>query len=231
MIDTACVVGAGRLGNAVAARLRERGVNVTTTGRQLEVGDPDLVLLCVPDRSIAEVAARVAPGPWVAHASGATGLEALAPHARRFSLHPLQTFSRSRGAEQLDGAYGALTAETPEALSAARELAGLLGLVPFELADGDRALYHAAGAIAANFLVTLQRAAGRLYAEVGAPPEGLAPLLHRVIDNGFELTGPVARGDWETVSRHVAALEERAPDLLPLYRAMTAATVELAVER
>jgi predicted short-subunit dehydrogenase-like oxidoreductase (DUF2520 family) len=231
MIETVCVVGAGRVGSAVAARLRERGVHVSTTGRQLEVGTPDLVLLCVPDRSIAEVASSIATGPWLAHASGATRLDALAPHTRRLSVHPLQTFTRSRGPEQLDGAYGALTAETPEALAVARALAELLGLIPFELADGDRALYHAAGAIAANFLVTLQRAASRLYAEVGAPPEGLAPLLHRVIDNGFELTGPIARGDWATVDRHLEALGERAPELLPLYRALTDATVELAVQQ
>ena len=77
--------------------------------------DAELVLLCVPDGAIAEVAAAIEPGPWVAHVSGATPLAALAPHVRRFSVHPLQTFTRARGAEQLDGAWAAVTAETEDA--------------------------------------------------------------------------------------------------------------------
>ena len=89
----------------MAARLRERGLD-------LSAGRAELVLLCVPDRAIADVAASVEPGPWVAHVSGAT-LAALEPHERRFGLHPLQTFTRDRGAEQLDGAFAAVTAETP----------------------------------------------------------------------------------------------------------------------
>jgi predicted short-subunit dehydrogenase-like oxidoreductase (DUF2520 family) len=90
------VIGSGRVGSAVTARLRERGVAV-------DADDPELVLLCVPDGAIASVAAEVPVGPWVAHVSGATPLAALEPHERRFSVHPLQTFTRSRGAEQLDG--------------------------------------------------------------------------------------------------------------------------------
>ena len=74
------------------------------------------------------------------------------------------------------------------------------------LADDKRALYHAGAAIASNFLVTLYRVASGLLEDAGAPPEALVPLMKRTIDNGFELTGPVARGDWETVERHRAAL-------------------------
>ena len=93
-----------------------------TDGR---VPDPaaDLVLLCVPDSVIAEVAAAVPIGPWIAHVSGATRLSALDPHERRFSVHPLQTLTRERGAEQLDGAWGAIGGETDEALDRARWLA------------------------------------------------------------------------------------------------------------
>ena len=108
MIERAHVIGAGRVGSALAARLRERGLDV-------DADEPELVLLCVPDRAIAEVAAGIEPGPWVAHVSGATPLAALDPHARRFGLHPLQTFTRARGPEQLDGAFAAVTAETDEA--------------------------------------------------------------------------------------------------------------------
>ena len=83
--------------------------------RRAATDDAELVLLCVPDTAIAEVGPRSDPGPWVAHVSGATPLAALEPHERRFSVHPLQTFTRSRGPEQLDGAWAAVTAETDEA--------------------------------------------------------------------------------------------------------------------
>jgi predicted short-subunit dehydrogenase-like oxidoreductase (DUF2520 family) len=210
MIERAHVIGAGRVGSAIAARLRERGV-------ELASGEPELVLLCVPDRAIAEVAAGIAPGPWLAHVSGATPLTALAPHERRFVLHPLQTFTRDRGAEQLDGAYAAITAESDEARRVAEWLARVLGLEPFPLADAKRATYHAGAAIASNYLVTLRRAAGSLLEAAGAPPEALDPLMRRTIENGFELTGPIARGDWATVDAHVAAIRAERPELEPLY--------------
>lgn len=228
-IQTACVIGAGRVGTTIAARLRERGIPVTVTGRSLEVGTADLVLLCVPDAAIAPVAAALPAGPWIAHTSGATPVSALAPHARRFAVHPLQTFARDGGAAQLDGAYAAIGGETPEALARARHLATLLGLQPFPLADIDRAAYHAGACVAANYLVTLQRAAAQLLASAGAPAAALDPLLHRTIDNGYQLTGPIARGDWATVDAHLAAIAERAPGLDTLYRTLADATVELAV--
>src|SRR5438445_2195444 len=135
MIERACVVGAGRVGSAVGARLAERGVELTER-------DPELYLLCVPDRAIAELARGLEPGPWVAHVSGATPLAALDPHTRRFSVHPLQTFTRARGPEQLDGAWAAVTAESAEARELGFELARLLGLEPFELDEAARPLYH-----------------------------------------------------------------------------------------
>src|SRR5438132_91569 len=131
MVETARVVGAGRVGSAVAARLEERGV-------ELRDDAAELVLLCVTDRAIADVAAGIEPGPWVAHVSGATPLAALAPHVRRFSMHPLQTFTLGRGPEQLDGAWAAVTAENEEARELGRELATTLGLAPFDLDDGAR---------------------------------------------------------------------------------------------
>ena len=216
MIDSVRVIGAGRVGSAVAARLAERGVPARD--------DATIVLLCVPDGAIAEVASSLEPGPWVAHVSGATPLVALDPHERRFSLHPLQTFTRARGAEQLDGAWAAVTAETDEARALATELAKTLGLRPFELADAARPLYHAGAALASNYLVTLQRAASRLFEQAGAPPEALVPLMTRTIENGFELTGPIARGDWATVDAHLAAIGAEAPELEPLYRTLAEAT-------
>jgi predicted short-subunit dehydrogenase-like oxidoreductase (DUF2520 family) len=211
MIENVNVIGTrGRVGSAVAARLAERGV-------ELREDPVDLVLLCVPDRAIREVAAQVRPGPWVAHVSGGTPLAALDPHRRRFSLHPLQTFTHDRGPDQLDGAWAAVTGETDEAVAVANDLAGVLGLRSFPLADDRRALYHAGAAIASNYLVTLRRVAGELLDEAGVPAEALDPLMRRVIDNGFQLTGPIERGDWETVERHRAAIAETAPHLLAAY--------------
>ena len=210
MIERAHVIGAGRVGSAIAARLRERGLD-------LAADDPELVLLCVPDRAIAEVAAATATGPWLAHVSGATSLAALEPHERRFGLHPLQTFTRGRGAEQLDGAFAAVTAETEDARRVGDWLARLLGLEPFPLADEKRSAYHAGAAIASNYLVTLRRAAGSLLEAAGAPPEALDPLMRRTIENDFELTGPIARGDWETVDAHLRAIRAERPELEPLY--------------
>jgi predicted short-subunit dehydrogenase-like oxidoreductase (DUF2520 family) len=217
LIEPIRIVGAGRVGSAIGARLRERGV-------VLRDEDAELVLLCVPDGAIAEVARSVEPGPWVAHVSGATSLSALDPHRRRFSLHPLQTFTRARGSDQLDGAYGAVTAETEDARALAIELAETLGLRPFELADDQRVLYHAGAAVASNFLVTLRRVAGRLVEDAGAPPEALDPLMRQTIENGFELTGPIARGDWDTVDAHVHAIRARRPEYERLYRALAEAT-------
>jgi predicted short-subunit dehydrogenase-like oxidoreductase (DUF2520 family) len=217
VIEPIRIIGAGRVGSAIAARLRERGI-------ALRDEDAELVLLCVPDGVIAEAARGIEPGPWVAHVSGATSLSALDPHRRRFSVHPLQTFSRTGGADQFDGAYGAVTAETEDARAVAVELAETLGLRPFALADEQRVLYHAGAAIASNFLVTLRRVAGRLVADAGAPPEALDPLMRRTIENGFELTGPIARGDWTTVDAHVQAIRARRPEYERLYRALAEAT-------
>lgn len=217
LIESVQVVGAGRVGSAVSARLAERGV-------ALDRDEPELVLLCVPDRAIAEVAAATPAGPWVAHVSGATPLAALDPHARRFSVHPLQTFTRSRGPEQLDGAFAAVTAESDAARAAGFSLARTLGLEPFALADDRRALYHAGAAIASNYLVTLRRAAGDLLEAAGAPPGALDPLMRRTIENGFELTGPISRGDWETVAKHVAAIRAARPELEEMYTVLAETT-------
>jgi predicted short-subunit dehydrogenase-like oxidoreductase (DUF2520 family) len=218
VIETVHVIGSGRVGSAVAARLRERGVAVSED-------DPDVVLLCVPDTAIADVSRCLTPGrAWVGHVSGATPLAALDPHERRFSLHPLQTFDRSGDPSQLAGAWAAISGESADALAVARELAETLGLRPFELADGDRTLYHAGAVFASNYLVTLQRAAVRL----GVPAEGLVPLMQATIEHGFELTGPIARGDWATVEAHKQAIRARQPELEHLYDTLAGATVLLA---
>lgn len=222
MVQNIRIVGSGRVGSAVAGRLRERGF-------VLREDDAELVLLCVPDRAISEVAQAIPTGPWIAHTSGATPLAALDPHEQRFGLHPLQSFTRARGPEQLDGAFAGVSAESDEARELGFWLARELGLEPFALDDSERALYHAGAVVASNFLVTLHRAAADLVETAGAPPEALIPLMRRVIENDFELTGPIERGDWETVEAHLAAIRERRPELEPLYRALADATVALAL--
>src|SRR5213079_2003237 len=216
MVESVNVIGRGRVGSALAARLEEHGIPLVER-------DGELTLLCVPDTAIREVA-RGLTSDWIAHVSGATPLSALEPHERRFSMHPLQTFTRARGPEQLDGAWAAVTAETDEARARGFELAELLGLKPFELADEARPLYHAGAAIASNYLVTLHRVAADLFRAAGAPPEALVPLMRRTIENGFELTGPIERGDWETVEVHRRAIREARPELEPLYDVLAEAT-------
>jgi predicted short-subunit dehydrogenase-like oxidoreductase (DUF2520 family) len=209
VFDRVHVIGSGRVGSAVSARLRERGVAIGENG--------EFVLVCVPDGAIPEVARRIEPGPWIAHVSGATPLAALDPHQRRFSVHPLQTFTHAGGAEQLDGAWAAVSAENDEAREAGFWLARTLGLQAFELADDARPLYHAGAAIASNYLVTLHEVAAELFRAAGAPPEALVPLMRRTIENGFERTGPIERGDWETVDAHRRAIRSAKPELEPLY--------------
>jgi predicted short-subunit dehydrogenase-like oxidoreductase (DUF2520 family) len=218
VFESVKIIGSGRVGSAVSARLRERGLTVGDEGQ--------LVLLCVPDDSIVEAAAAIEEGPWVAHVSGATPLSALDPHRRRFSVHPLQTFTRARGPEQLDGAWAAVTADSDEARAAGFWLAETLGLQPFELADDARPLYHAAAAIASNYLVTLHEVASELFVAAGAPPEALVPLMRRTIDNDFELTGPISRGDWTTVEAHRRAIREVKPELEPLYDVLADVTAK-----
>jgi len=217
VFKTVHVIGSGRVGSAVSARLRERGL-------ELRDEASELILLCVPDSAIPEVAARLEPGPWIAHVSGATPLAALDPHSRRFSMHPLQTFTRARGPEQLDGAWAAVTAESDEGREAGLWLARTLGLEPFALDDDARPLYHAGAAIASNYLVTLNAVAAELFRAAGAPPEALVPLMRRTIDNGFELTGPIERGDWATVEAHRRAIRAAKPELEPLYDVLAEAT-------
>jgi predicted short-subunit dehydrogenase-like oxidoreductase (DUF2520 family) len=217
MFSQVRVIGRGRVGAAIYARLAQSGLAAAGAAG-------DLVLLCVPDSAIADAARAVSPGPWIAHVSGATPLSALGPHERRFGLHPLQTFTHARGPEQLDGAWAAVTSETAAARERGHWLADRLGLHAFDIRDESRVLYHAGAAMASNFLVTLYRAAARLVESAGAPPEALLPLMQRTIDNRFELTGPIARGDTSTVEAHLSAIRQAAPDLEALYLAMAEAT-------
>jgi predicted short-subunit dehydrogenase-like oxidoreductase (DUF2520 family) len=224
------VVGRGRVGGSLTRAAEAAGIEVLTAASD-EVAEASAgagtVLLCVPDASIAATAAEVPEGPaFVGHVSGAGTLnllaEAAARGARAFSLHPLQTFANRE--TSVAGTPAAIAGADHESLSFARELAEALGMRPFEVAEEDRSAYHAAAAMASNLLVALEESAAELLSRLGAEAsrELLAPLVLRTAENWVELgpkalTGPIARGDQTTVDGHRAALQERAPELLPLY--------------
>ncbi len=226
------IVGRGRLGNALAAALKDAGYEVDgPLGRGTSAVGARAVLLCVPDQEIAAAAAAVAPGPLVGHCSGATRLAPLAPH-EAFSLHPLMTVT-AHGAT-FAGAGAAIAGSTSRALGLASELAAALRMRAVLVDEGDRVAYHAAASIASNFLVTLEAAAERLAATAGVPREHLVPLVTAAVDNWARLgperalTGPVARGDGATVAAQRDAIAERTPELLGLFDALAEATRELA---
>jgi predicted short-subunit dehydrogenase-like oxidoreductase (DUF2520 family) len=229
------VVGRGRVGSALAISLDRAGYAIDgPLGRGADCLGADAVLLCVPDAEIALAAAQIEPGPIVGHCSGATGLGVLAPH-EAFSLHPLMTVT-AEGAD-FAGAGAAVAGSTPRAAALAGELAVALGMRPVEIADEERATYHAAASIASNFLVTLEAAAERIGASAGLERDQLVPLVRATVENWARLgperalTGPVARGDIATVARQRAAVSEVAPDLLELFDALVSATRELAAAR
>jgi predicted short-subunit dehydrogenase-like oxidoreductase (DUF2520 family) len=143
-------------------------------------------------------------------------------------MHPLMTVTR-QGAD-FAGAGAAVAGSTDRALGMARELAVSLGMRPFEIADADRAAYHAGAAMASNFLIALETAAERV---AGVDRSLLVPLVEATVrtwaaEGPAALTGPIARGDEETVARHRAAIAERAPEVLALYDALADATREVA---
>lgn len=251
------IVGAGRLGRALVPALRAAGVTVAGPyGRGWSAADDvDVVVLCVPDAEIAAAAAAIAPRRdlLVGHCSGATTLAPLAPH-EAFSLHPLMTVpadpaapasSRARSSNAaagssdaasgiFAGATAAVAGTTPAALATATTLARALAMAPVEVADDDRAAYHAAASVASNFLVTLEAAAERIAATAGVERAALVPLVRASLENWASLgperalTGPIARGDEATVARQRDAIEERTPELLDLFDALADATRALA---
>jgi predicted short-subunit dehydrogenase-like oxidoreductase (DUF2520 family) len=218
------------MGSALAVALPFEVVG--PLGRGASPEGVDAVLLCVPDGEIASAAALIESDLAVGHCSGATGLDALAGHPEAFSLHPLMTVTGA-GAE-FAGAGAAIAGSTPRALAVARALAESVQMRPFEVDDGDRAAYHAAASIASNFLVTLEAAAERVAQTAGVPRDALVPLVRATVENWARLgaadalTGPVARGDVETVARQRAAVADRTPELVALFDALVAATGALA---
>ncbi|MEX0621072.1 MAG: DUF2520 domain-containing protein [Solirubrobacterales bacterium] len=239
------IVGSGRAGNSIASAARRAGIKVDMTGR---TPDPEVlagacVLLCVPDLAIADTAEEIgrtgAVPRLIGHTSGATTLEPLrAAGAEKgcFSLHPLQTLPD--GEADLAGAAAAVAGTDALAEATATGLAVALEMKPFAVDEADRALYHAAASMASNFLVTLEQGASELLESSGIqdPRAVLAPLVRRTLENWVSegssaLTGPIARGDEETVHRHREAISRTRPDLVSVYDTLADATRALAARQ
>jgi predicted short-subunit dehydrogenase-like oxidoreductase (DUF2520 family) len=213
------IIGPGRAGTSLAAALSAHGWDVVGfLGRQDDLTDAargvDVLVIATPDDAIAAVAAAVAPRArtTVVHLSGSLGLDALAPHGRRGALHPLVPLPNALvGAARL--ASGVTFAVSGEPV--VRRMALSLGGRVVEVADADRAAYHAAACIAANHVVALLGQVERVAAAAGLSLEAFLPLTRAALDDVGELgprralTGPAARGDWATLSRHLDALPAR----------------------
>ena len=241
------LVGRGPVALSLAAAAESAGLPVrpaASAEAEQACRGATAALLCVPDDAVAaicETVARAQPVPrLVGHPSGAGTLAVLEPAfaagAATFSLHPLQTFPD--GATVVEETPAAIAGSDDEAAAFARGLAVRLGMRPFDVPDEQRAAYHAAACMASNFLVALQEASAELLSRTGVEDarELLAPLVLRTAANWAErgpeaLTGPIARGDRDTVERHRAALAELAPEMLAAYDALAAHTEAIAGER
>jgi predicted short-subunit dehydrogenase-like oxidoreductase (DUF2520 family) len=234
-VHTIRIIGPGRAGTSIAAALAALGWDVVGfLGRHDDLVDAavgvDLLVIATPDDTIPAVAAAVRPrsDTTVLHLSGSLGLDALAPHPRRAALHPLVPLPNALvGAERLASGVTFAVAGEPVATDIVRALGGRV----VEVADGDRATYHAAACIAANHVVALLGQVERVAAEAGLDVAAFLPLARAAIDDvaalgpKAALTGPAVRGDWATLSRHLDALPKAER---PGYQAGAALAMQLA---
>lgn len=217
------------------------------------VGTPDsvaagceLLLLAVPDDQLPGLvyglvaSGSLRSGQLLVHTSGRHGLAVLdtasSANIHPIAIHPAMTFTGTAiDLERLEGACFGVTA-LEEMLPVAQALVMEIGGDPVVIAEGARATYHAALAHGANHLITLVTQSVDLLRAAGAenPERVIAPLLSAALDNALRfgdraLTGPVARGDSETVSRHLAVIDAHTPDALASYVALARATADRAL--
>jgi len=207
----------------------------------------DMVFITTPDGAIPQVATQLnwRPGQSVIHCSGADSLDVLATVKTNGAVpggfHPLQTFaSIGHAIENIPGSTFAIEAEEP-LLGTLKEMAEALEGTWIRLGPGDKVLYHAAAVFACNYLVTLAKLSTDLWQTFGVPSgeatRALLPLIRGTVNNlenvGLPdcLTGPIARGDLGTIQKHIAALQERAPQLLPVYLELGRQTVPIALAK
>jgi len=210
------IIGPGRAGRAFSQALQDAGWTARGfLGRGDDVAGAaagvDLLIIATPDEAIEPVARAVTPSDEavVVHLAGSLGAAALAPHPRRATIHPLVSLAPTSGprGSHLKGAWFAVSGD-PLAWQVVSDMDGR----PIAVTDEARAWYHAAAVIASNHLVALLGQVERVAARAGVPFEAYLDLVQGTIDNvaalgpADALTGPVARGDWATVRRHLAAL-------------------------
>jgi predicted short-subunit dehydrogenase-like oxidoreductase (DUF2520 family) len=205
----------------------------------------DVIAIAVSDDALAGVVADIAStvptchAPFVFHVSGRSGAAILEPlrtaGATTAAIHPAMTFTGDPEAEarRMVGASFAVTGSSPEAARQAEHIVAQLGGIAVEIAEEHRSLYHAALCHASNHLVTLIAGAANALRDAGVddPSPLLAPLVRAALENSLDrgfagLSGPLLRGDAETVGDHLVTLEAHSPDLLPAYRAMARATLD-----
>jgi predicted short-subunit dehydrogenase-like oxidoreductase (DUF2520 family) len=224
-------IGRGRAGSSLVRALvaagwddagsRGRGDDVTAAAAGV-----DLLVIATPDAAVVGVATQVAPVPScvVAHLSGSLGLDVLAGHPRTAAIHPLRAIPTPDTG--LGGAWFAVAGD-----AIAHEVVAAVGGRAIDVADAERVAYHAAACIASNHLVALLGQVERVAAPAGVPLTAFLDLVRGTVDNverlgpAAALTGPVARGDWDTVARHLAALD---PSEREAYEALAHAAARLA---
>jgi predicted short-subunit dehydrogenase-like oxidoreductase (DUF2520 family) len=207
------IVGAGRAGSSFATALTRVGhvVDVTHHDGVASITDAELILLCVPDDAIADVAATLPPRSdrVIAHVAGSRTLDILAPHPRVASLHPLMALPSGSDADRLLGATYCVAGD-----DLVRDVALSLGGRVITLRDDQRTIYHAAAVVASNHLVALMGQVRTLAESIGLSLEDFMPLAERTLVDVARygpddaLTGPASRGDMATIDAHLAAIPE-----------------------
>jgi predicted short-subunit dehydrogenase-like oxidoreductase (DUF2520 family) len=244
--DRISIAGGGRVARALGSALAARGWQVEWISSRAPGPAHDPLIIAVPDDALESVAAALAErnsGGIALHTSGLHGVEALGALAGKGfecgSLHPLQTIASGAPPEVFHGAGFAVAGSPPARDFAARVAAALGGFV-FEIAPERRALYHAAAAMASNYVTALADASLRLLRLAGLGDaearRGLEPLMRRSVENALRLgpaaalTGPIRRGDSGAVAAHLAALASAPESVAGLYRACGTYTLEVARE-
>lgn len=216
------IAGMGRAGSSFAVAAQRSGWTVTGLERhqvgQLDaVPAADLFMLCVPDGAIAELAATLAPNDQtvVVHCAGSVPISVLNDHPHHGGIHPMVSLGGGeKGATAMTGAWCGVAWNSAPAEQSITELLTSISARSFQIADHERGIYHAAAAVASNHLVALSAQVERLANDIGVPVEVywdlMAQTLSNIADLGPEraLTGPVARGDWDTVKTHLESLDE-----------------------
>jgi predicted short-subunit dehydrogenase-like oxidoreductase (DUF2520 family) len=241
------VTGATAISEASRRRVMEHFPDARIDDPKRVIENADLVLLTVPDDVLPGLVQGLvtteAPlkGRLLAHASGAHGIRTLEPAlklgALPLAIHPVMTFTgRDDDVDRIKGVSFGVTAPDP-IRPAAEALVIEMGGEPVFIPEENRALYHAALAFAANYLVTLVSQSADLLTKAGAdnPNRMLAPLLGAALDNALRfgdngLTGPVARGDDGTVARHIEAIEQADPRARNAYLALARLTADRALD-